>query len=200
MAKKQKTCAANTAKYLDTVIGEVEAAQARMLAARGNGMKAAQELHARLQNMDLIALVTSQTKEVHSAVTKLGRVRITCCSACQLLCTCYAEGRVADCAAACQSVEKAFVPDMCAATREVKFNEATLNGGAPLLCCSPATCLSAVVQQAIELHHVTVHVCAISASPWPYTHFTLTKWLHSTQAHMLYAQNHEMDRATFRNR
>ena len=169
MAKKQKTCAANTAKYLDTVIGEVEAAQARMLAARGNGMKAAQELHARLQNMDLIALVTSQTKEVHSAVTKLGRVRITYCSACLLLCTCYAEGRVADCAAACQSVEKAFVPDMCAATREVKFNEATLNGvrrsraaalpPAFLLWCSKrlsftrSLCMCVLSQQAPGLAH-----------------------------------------------
>jgi hypothetical protein len=75
VAKKQKTCAAMTAEALDRVIAEVRTAHARLLAGRGDGAKAAQELNARLQKMDVVAQVSNQTKEVHSAVNKLGKVR-----------------------------------------------------------------------------------------------------------------------------
>ncbi len=75
VAKKQKTCAAMTAEALDRVIAEVRTAHARLLAGRGDGAKAAQDLNARLQKMDVVAQVSNQTKEVHSAVNKLGKVR-----------------------------------------------------------------------------------------------------------------------------
>ena len=79
VAKKQKTCAMETARCMDTLVKEVEAARARMLAGRGDGAKVAAELHARLAKLDLIAAVTNQTKDVHSAVAKLSKVHCSMC-------------------------------------------------------------------------------------------------------------------------
>ena len=79
VAKKQKTCAVETAQCMDTLVKEVEAARTRMLAGRGDGAKVAAELHARLAKLDLIAAVANHTKDVHSAVTKLSKVSGAAC-------------------------------------------------------------------------------------------------------------------------
>lgn len=82
VAKKQKTCAVETAQCMDTLVKEVEAARTRMLAGRGDGAKVAAELHARLAKLDLIAAVSNHTKDVHSAVTKLSKVSGAACVMC----------------------------------------------------------------------------------------------------------------------
>ncbi|KAK9829893.1 hypothetical protein WJX72_008513 [[Myrmecia] bisecta] len=99
VVKKQKTCASKTIDAVDTLIREIAAARKRILAEQNTDAGSVlQELHKKLDRLDLTSQLAKETKDLHSAVNKLSK-----------------------------ALDKAFVPDICKASREVQFDKGTLN-------------------------------------------------------------------------
>ena len=76
VAKKQRVCEAKSLEALDTLVAAVQAAVDGLAAgdaADGAGVVGA--LHARLNELGLVSEVSNQTKDLHTAVTKLSKAR-----------------------------------------------------------------------------------------------------------------------------
>lgn len=97
--KKQKTCASASSDILDQLLKELTAARAS-LAEHGPAGAASvlKQLQNHLETRSLDKQLSDRTKELHSAVAKLGK-----------------------------AIDKAFVPDVCKATREIQFSSHQLN-------------------------------------------------------------------------
>ncbi|KAL4442413.1 hypothetical protein ABPG77_004997 [Micractinium sp. CCAP 211/92] len=74
-AKKQKLCAAASANTVDQLLQALQRAQARLHAApSGSAPAVLAELQAELAGAELAAGMTATTKELHGAVSKLGKI------------------------------------------------------------------------------------------------------------------------------
>jgi hypothetical protein len=74
VCKKQRVCAVRTTECLDSLIEEITAAQQR-LTADSDGTAVMQELAQRLSRPDVLKDLSDSTKDLHTAVAKLGKVR-----------------------------------------------------------------------------------------------------------------------------
>jgi hypothetical protein len=73
LCKKQKVCAAKTAQCLDQLIQSITDAESRIRTA-GEESSVFRQLCMALQSPDIAKDMTNSTKELHSAVSKLGKV------------------------------------------------------------------------------------------------------------------------------
>ncbi|EFN56715.1 hypothetical protein CHLNCDRAFT_144112 [Chlorella variabilis] len=74
-AKKQKVCAASSAQAINKMLQAVGKARQQLLAAPAAPPQAVlQELHAELAAADVARAMTADTKDLHGAVSKLGKV------------------------------------------------------------------------------------------------------------------------------
>ena len=74
MVKKQKACAQRTTEVLDSLLTELQTTQ-RLLQTGAAGTAPLRSLQQRLDSLDAGKAVLDQTKELHTAVTKLVKVR-----------------------------------------------------------------------------------------------------------------------------
>ena len=73
MCKKQRVCAVKTAECLDSLIADIRAAQ--QLSSEPDGAAVMQELAQCLSGPDALKDLLDSTRDLHSAVNKLGKVR-----------------------------------------------------------------------------------------------------------------------------
>lgn len=74
-AKKQKVCAASSAQAINKMLQAVGKARQQLLAAPAAPPQAVlQELHAELAAADVARAMTADTKDLHGAVSKLGKI------------------------------------------------------------------------------------------------------------------------------
>lgn len=80
VVKKQKTCAAKTDALLGQLISVVQASQTQLSSdvASTCQCSAIKEFNLKVGNLDLIKELNTQTKEVHTAIGKLGKVWQAC--------------------------------------------------------------------------------------------------------------------------
>ena len=82
VVKKQKTCSERVDGSIDQLISLVLATRARL--ASGPQPGAIKELKTQVQKLELEKEMNSQTKELHTAIGKLNKVRAQrACAACQ---------------------------------------------------------------------------------------------------------------------
>lgn len=75
VAKKQKTCAASTSKGLDTLLHMLQTAKELVDSTPGDPAPSfLNDLYTQLNDAKVVATITNDTKELHSAVSKLGKV------------------------------------------------------------------------------------------------------------------------------
>lgn len=77
VCKKQKTCANKTQEQLDYLISSISTTRSRLLNptesnVKGNALVA--ELHRQVDNCGVVKEISDHTKDLHSAVSKLGKV------------------------------------------------------------------------------------------------------------------------------
>lgn len=76
VAKKQRTCAASTSNGLDSLLHMLQAAKKLLDNTSGDPSPSfLHDLYTQLNGTNVVATITSDTKELHSAVSKLGKVR-----------------------------------------------------------------------------------------------------------------------------
>lgn len=73
LCKKQRTCAAKTSQSLDMLLQSVRSAETQ-LRNGADGSALIQQLCLSLQNPDIAKDITNSVKDLHSAVTRLGKV------------------------------------------------------------------------------------------------------------------------------
>lgn len=78
VCKKQKTCEAKVDSHLQELIQLVTEAKARMDDPSASAEQVLAELGRRIEEAGPLRNAVSQTKELHSAVGKLGKVGFTC--------------------------------------------------------------------------------------------------------------------------
>lgn len=84
--KKQKTCAARTDACVEQLISLVAAARAQLVA--GGSPQVVSDLQEQVKKLGLEKEMTSQTKELHTAVGKLSKVRVVFRRAVRCVCVC----------------------------------------------------------------------------------------------------------------
>ena len=72
VCKKQKSCAQRTSEVLDSLFAELQSAQ-RLLQTGAAGTAPLRTLLQRLDKLEADKVVLDQTKELHTAVSKLGK-------------------------------------------------------------------------------------------------------------------------------
>ena len=122
VVKKQRLCASSTLQDIDKLLEEVEAAKAFLNAGGASAQQALAGLCQQVQQSDALADMYSQTKELHGAVNKLGKVKGTAVCAPVLLTVSLLKALPL-----LQAVEKAFAPDVCEASKDVPLDDDTLD-------------------------------------------------------------------------
>lgn len=97
VSKKQKTCAAKTSGMFYKLIHDVEQC-IKQISDASDPQKAIEEMASHIEQLDPIPEMTSETKELHGAVSKLSK-----------------------------TIEKSFSLDVCGALRDVPLDKHTLN-------------------------------------------------------------------------
>ncbi|KAK9833790.1 hypothetical protein WJX74_005894 [Apatococcus lobatus] len=97
VSKKQKTCNTKTNDSLSNLLDELTAAKHR-IASEGSSEAVLRDLNKRLGQLNTVHTISEQTKDLHSTVNKLSK-----------------------------AIDKAFVPDICKASKGKRFDEAVLN-------------------------------------------------------------------------
>ena len=172
VVKKQKTCSTRSLDSISALLQEVQAAKKQLskhgetqsVSAEDRGIHGAcmcrdlanlilqvlQELQRRIAAINTPVKLAEATKDLHSSIHKLSKVRDGTCilsPSCRTLqagtalvitkpaCNCRAQGTCMHCsynASQCsvcmlQSVDKPFVGDICQATRDLEMDPAVLN-------------------------------------------------------------------------
>lgn len=166
VCKKQRVCAVKTAECLDLLIAEISNAQ-QQLCSEADGAAIMQDLAQCLSRPDALKDLSDSTKDLHSAVNKLGKVCDTSNTCFGKLDRAYAispktglqqqnacvrsgERFMTALSILLQAVDKAFLADICAASRPVEFDQASLNQASSTVrplpwtllqgsCCLPST-------------------------------------------------------------
>ncbi|KAK9802922.1 hypothetical protein WJX73_007664 [Symbiochloris irregularis] len=100
LCKRQKACSAKTHRILSNLLQDLCTTRdlVRTYADPGDARRAVEALHERFEGQGPEDELSHQTKDLHSSISKLGK-----------------------------ALDKAFVPDVCKAARDIEFDQPTLN-------------------------------------------------------------------------
>ena len=135
VSKKQKVCATKTSDSLNNLIDELTAAKHR-IAAEGSTDAVINDLNKRLGQLNTVHTISEQTKDLHSTVNKLSKVLASCLLGqighIRTRPPVYVSKQSAEALLGLlQAIDKAFVPDICKASKGKQFDEGTLNQVSP---------------------------------------------------------------------
>ena len=128
VCKKQKVCSAKSSEILAKLLQELTVAKDSLANGASDGVSSTlQQLHKRLESQELEKQLSDQTKDLHVPVNKLGKVSALGWHKLSTALQLAGVERAPSLMRALQALDKAFVPDICKATRDVEFDRQVLN-------------------------------------------------------------------------
>ena len=121
VVKRQKVCSSKFAGAVDRLLSAVNEGRDKLSA--GGTESVLSDLQQHVSAMGVSSELHDQTKQLHGAIGKLGKVYARCCP----LHISQLRGQPVKLSHGLQALEKAFVSDICKAYRPVAFDQQTLD-------------------------------------------------------------------------